>query len=173
MRKTVNALASYIDALRPIIYFRHFDFKVLDEVISEAGNGVNILEFNNALCMIDFETKTPMFPDGMDLEAFLKLTLNEGFQQETFLVLKDVHGELNSPKIISLLKRIAERQLYNDNFHTTILIVSEVTVIPSELENYITLFDFPLPTKDEISELIYSFVDDLKISVSEDVIGVI
>ena len=171
MKKTVKVLASYIDALRPIIYFRHFDFKVVDEVISEAGNGVNILEFNNALGMIDFETKTPMFPDGMDLEAFLKLTLNEGFQQETFLVLKDVHGELNSPKIISLLKRIAERQLYNDNFHTTILIVSEVTVIPSELENYITLFDFPLPTKDEISELIYSFVDDLKISVSEDVIG--
>ena len=171
MKKTVKVLASYIDALRPIIYFRHFDFKVVDEVISEAGNGVNILEFNNALGMIDFETKAPMFHDGMDLEAFLKLTLNEGFQQETFLVLKDVHGELNSPKIISLLKRIAERQLYNDNFHTTILIVSEVTVIPSELENYITLFDFPLPTKDEISELIYSFVDDLKISVSEDVIG--
>ena len=32
-RSTVNILASYIDALHPIIYINHFDFKVIDDAI--------------------------------------------------------------------------------------------------------------------------------------------
>ena len=35
-RSTVNILASYIDALHPIIYINHFDFKVIDDTIELA-----------------------------------------------------------------------------------------------------------------------------------------
>ena len=48
-RSTVNILASYIDALHPIIYINHFDFKVIDEAIARVGKGVKCVEFNNAL----------------------------------------------------------------------------------------------------------------------------
>ena len=86
---TVDILSSYVDALRPIIYINHFDFKVIDDAIKQIGSNVKIVEFNNALGLINFETKSPMLE--CDLEQFLKLTLDDGFEQETFLVLKDIH----------------------------------------------------------------------------------
>lgn len=168
-RSTVNILASYIDALHPIIYINHFDFKVIDEAIARVGENVKCIEFNNALGLLDFKTKSPM--QECDLEQFLKLTMDDGFEQETFLVLKDVHGELNNPKIIALLKKIAENNLYNDNYSTTVFILSETMVIPCELENFITVFDIPLPTTIEILDIIHNFISDMDIAVEENTIN--
>lgn len=168
-RSTVNILASYIDALYPIIYINHFNFKVIDDAIAHVGENVKCVEFNNALGLIDFNTKSPM--KECDLEEFLRLTMDDGFEQETFLILKDIHGELNNPKIIALLKRIAENNLYNDDYNTTIFIISEIMIIPPELENYITIFDIPLPTTSEILKLINEFITDLEMTVEEDTIN--
>ena len=168
-RSTVNILASYIDALHPIIYINHFDFKVIDDALSRVGANVKCVEFNNALGLVDFKTKSPM--QECALEQFLKLTMDDGFEQETFIVLKDVHGELNNPKIIALLKKIAENNLYNDNYSATIFILSETTVIPRELENFITVFDIPLPTTTEILGIINDFISDMEITVEEETIN--
>ncbi len=168
-RSTVNILASYVDALHPIIYINHFDFKVIDEAIATVGAQVKCVEFNHALGLIDFKTKSPMRE--CDLEQFLKLTMDDGFDQDTFLILKDVHGELNDPRIIALLRQIAERNLYQDDYHTTIFILSEIKVIPPELGNYITVFDIPLPTMEEILRIIHTFIADMEITVSKDVIS--
>lgn len=168
-RSTVNILASYIDALHPIIYINHFDFKVIDDTIARVGEDVKSVEFNNALGLVDFKTKSPMHE--CDLEKFLKLTMDDGFEQETFIVLKDVHSEINNPKIIALLKKIAENNLYNDDYSATIFILSETTVIPRELENYITVFDIPLPTTSEILTIINEFIADLEINVEQDTIN--
>lgn len=175
MQSTVNTLSAYIDALHPIIYINHFDFQVIDDMIDEAvahtGTPVKCVEFRNALGLVNFATKSPMLEESCNLEQFLKLTMDDGFEQETIIVLKDVHGELKNPKIIDLLKIIAERNLYKENYHSTILIVSTVTVIPPELEDYITVFDIPLPTLDEISTLIHDFVDSLGITTDDDTIN--
>lgn len=168
-RTTVDILSSYVDALHPIIYINHFDFKVIDDAIKQIGVSAKIVEFNNALGLIDFHSKSQM--QECDLEQFLKLTLDDGFEQETFLVLKDIHKELDNPKIISLLKKISEDNLYNENYHATIFIISDTVVIPSELENYITVFDIPLPTTAEILTIIDEFIADLEIDVEQDTIN--
>ena len=108
---------------------------------------------------------------GCDLEQFLKLTMDDGFEQETFIVLKDIHGDLSNPKIIALLKKIAENNLYNDNYSATIFILSEITVIPRELENFITVFDIPLLTTSEILGVINGFISDMDIDVEQDTIN--
>ncbi|NLG32998.1 MAG: AAA family ATPase [Syntrophomonadaceae bacterium] len=168
-KKSQDILASYIDALRPIIYINHFDFKVIDEALRRVGQGANIVEYNNALGAIDFDTKSPLLE--CDLNHFLKLSMDDGFEYDTFIVLKDVHDQLNDPKIIALLKRIAEDNLYNDEYHSTVFIVSTKVVIPLELENYITVFDIPLPTNTEIMAIIKEFVKDLDIIVEQNVIN--
>lgn len=168
-RSTVNILASYIDALHPIIYINHFDFKVIDDAVAHIGEDVKCVEFNNALGLVDFKTKSPM--QECDLEQFLKLTMDDGFEQETFIVLKDVHNEINNQRIIALLKKIAENNLYNDDYSATIFILSEIIVIPRELENYITVFDIPLPTTSEILTIINEFIADLEINVEQDTIN--
>lgn len=168
-RNSVNMLASYVDALHPIIYINHFDFKVIDEALSQVGKQVRFVEFNNALGMVDFAQKTPMLE--CDLEHFLKLVMDEGFARETFIILKDIQEELHSSKIIALLKRIAENNLYHDGYSATIFICSGRGVIPHELENYITVFDIPLPTIEEILSIIHKFIEDLDIYVEEDTIN--
>lgn len=168
-RNSVNMLASYVDALHPIIYINHFDFKVIDEALSQVGKQVRFVEFNNALGMVDFAQKTPMLE--CDLEHFLKLVMDEGFARETFIILKDIQEELHSSKIIALLKRIAENNLYHDGYSATIFICSGRVVIPHELENYITVFDIPLPTIEEILSIIHKFIEDLDIYVEEDTIN--
>ena len=165
----VNRLASYIDALHPIIYINHFDSSVIDDAIMQVGQSAKFLEFNNALGAVDFKTKRAVHE--CDLENFLKLALDYGFEQNTFIILRDIHGELKNPKIIALLKMIAEKNLYLDNYNATIFIISEVTVIPRELENFITVFDVPLPAINEIHALVSDFIRDLKITVDEDAIN--
>ena len=89
MKKTAeDILASYVDALRPIIYINHFDSTVIDEIIRHIGQGVKIVEYNNALGIIDFNSKSPMHE--CSLEEFLKLVMDDGFDQSTFIVLKDI-----------------------------------------------------------------------------------
>ena len=167
-KRSEDIVASYVDALHPIIFINHFDFVVIDQLLTNIAQGAKIVEYNNALGALDFHTKTSF--QECTLEAFLKHYLDDGFDQETFLVLKDVHSQLTDSKIIALLKRIAENNLYRDEYHATIFIVSAKTVIPLELENYITIFDIPLPTNVEIMNIIKSFVRDLDIVVEQDVI---
>ena len=170
MRKSAeDILASYVDALRSIIYINHFDFLVIDELLKKIGQGVKFVEYNNALGALDFYTKEPK--NEYDLESFLKTVMDEGFDHNMFIVLKDIHHEMNDIKIISLLKRIAEDNLYRDNYSCTVFIVSSQIVIPAELENYITVFDIPLPGNEEILSIVNDFVDDLEIQVPEEVLN--
>lgn len=119
-RNTVNMLASYVDALHPIIYINHFDFQVIDEALSQVGKNVKFVEYNNALGLVDFQNKSSMME--CNLEQFLRLVMDDGFDGETFIILKDVHEELHNPKIIALLKRIAENNLYNDSYSASVFI---------------------------------------------------
>lgn len=167
-KNAVDILTSYVEALRPIIYINHFDFKVVDDAISKVSKSARIVEFNNALGFVDFKNKHPM--SNADLEQFLKQTMDYGFDRETILVLKDVHNELKNPKVIALLKKIAEDNVYREGFHETVFIVSQALVIPEELENLITIFDVPLPSVEEIKDIITNYAKDLEINVEKNVV---
>lgn len=164
-----DLLASYVDALYPIIYIDHFDFKIIDEIIADISENQKVIEFNNGLGIIDFKTKS--LRKECDLFQFLKLVMDDGYDDSMYIVLKDTYQQLYSPEIISLLKYIAERNLYNDDYHATIFIVSSKLVIPEELEDLITVFDMPAPTVKEISEIMTAFKNDLCINMSEDVLN--
>lgn len=169
LTETGKKLASYIDSLHPIIYINHFDFYSIDKELTQVASRAKCIEFNNALGFVNFKTKSPELE--CDLEHFLKLSMEDGFDQETYIILKDIHKELNdNPKIIALIKRIAEYNLHNPNYYSTIFIISDILEIPKELENYITVLDIPLPKLDEIYEIIKKFATDIGISLDQDVI---
>ena len=73
MKETKNKLASYVDALRPIIYINHFDFTAVDALIKEIAIHHEIYEYNDAFGYVDFEWKNPKFENEQkDLATFLK-----------------------------------------------------------------------------------------------------
>ena len=164
-----DLIASYIDALYPIIYINHFDFKIIDEIIADITDNRKIVEYNNGLGIVDFKTKSTM--KECDLYNFLNLVKDEGYEHAMFIVLKDVHNQLDKPEIISLLKYIAERNLYNENYNASVFIVSSKLWIPDELEDLITVFDMPLPSVSEIKNIMVNFTKDLKIDVTDDVLS--
>lgn len=164
-----DLLASYIDALYPIIYINHFDFKVIDDIISSIADGRKMIEYNNGLGIVDFKTKSMM--KECDLFNFLKLVKDDGYEHPMFIVLKDVHSRLDNPEVVSLLKYIAERNLYNESYNASVFIVSSKLCIPEELEDLITVFDMPLPAVAEIENIMVEFTKDLDIAVSEDVVS--
>lgn len=170
MKKSArDLLASYIDALYPIIYINHFDFKVIDDIICDISDGRKIIEYNNGLGIINFRTKSTM--KECDLFHFLKSVKDDGYDDPMVIVLKDVHSQLENPEIISMLKYISERNLYNEDYNASIFIVSSKLCIPKELEDMITVFDMPLPTVREIKAIMYDFIQDLGINVDEDILG--
>lgn len=164
-----DLMASYIDALYPIIYINHFDFKVIDEIITDITDNRKIVEYNNGLGIVDFKTKSTM--KECDLYNFLNLVKDDGYEHAMFIVLKDVHSQLDKPEIVSLLKYIAERNLYNENYNASVFIVSSKLCIPDELEDLITVFDMPLPSVSEIRNLMVNFTKDLEIDVTDDVLS--
>ncbi len=163
----VNLLASYVDALRPIIYINHFDFNAVDTLIRQVVNNGEVHEYNDAGGYVDFEYKNPKFYNKTyDLETFLSAFYTDD-SGENFLVLKDIHFYLDNPKIISLIKSIALKNIYQDNFYTTIFIVDSKLIIPEELTNLITVFDIPIPQVNQIRNIIETFSESLNFKINQ------
>ena len=156
------------------------------EYLSQAsGDSIKIYLYLLFLSKYDKDIKVN------DLSKKLELplkTIQEGIKylEENQLITKKNTGyilnnlqelelhKLYNPRVTSSpeeLKKIAENNLYNDDYSATIFILSETTVIPRELENYITVFDIPLPTTSEILTIINEFIADLEIKVEQDTIN--
>lgn len=165
-----DLLSSYVDALYPIIYINHFDFNVSDGLIRSIAGERKIVEFNYGLGAVDFESKAPLSGQDYDLVEFLKRVLDDGYDAPTFIVLKDIHNQLDHPEVVSLLKHIAHRNLHVEEYEATVFVVSSKLIVPAELEDLITIFDVTLPNIEEIREIIRNFKDDLKVEVDESII---
>jgi SpoVK/Ycf46/Vps4 family AAA+-type ATPase len=90
--------------------------------------------------------------------------------EPALFVFKDLHPFLtkNNFAIIRKLKEIA---LHLKNSYKTILLVSPVLEIPTELEKEITVLNYPLPTRDDLNALldkISADVTHLKVKVELD-----
>ncbi|KOR29551.1 ATPase, partial [Achromatium sp. WMS3] len=163
----INKLASYIEALRPIIYVPTFDFNAFDELLKQINSNINTYEFNEGLGYVNFATK--QMETGYTIAEFLSLFISSE-KQTAFIVLKDIHHQLNNPKVISLLKSIALKNIYTDDFYITTFIVATKLTIPVELENLITIYDTPLPTQKEIIQIIKVFANDIDIQIANNLI---
>ncbi|MGB1262406.1 MAG: AAA family ATPase [Cognaticolwellia sp.] len=163
----VNKLSSYIEALRPVIYIESFDFKAVDNIISEVTHEQAIYEYNEGGGHVDFKTKETKTPYA--LNDFLTL-FSSTDKMNAFIILKDVHESLKDPKVIALIKAIALKNIYSDDYYVTILIVSTKVIIPTELEKFITLIDIPLPRENEIFQIIKQFEIDMEIVIDEQLI---
>jgi len=168
MREGVTEiLSAYVESLRPIIYIKDFDFKVVDEEIYNINPKAKFVEFNNSLGVVKFEGKTQIHE--CDLEQFLHYVMDDGFKQETFIILKNIHSFLNDPNIITLLRRISDLNMYQQRYYATIFIISDVLVVPKELQNYITVYDFPLPNSADIERIIKDFETSVGLQIDKNV----
>lgn len=164
-----NELILNINTTTPLIYINHFDFYLFDNLIKDISENKSVYEYTNSLGVkygqnSSFEPKT--------LIEFLKELIDTLFESEKdlFVVLKDVHENLECQEVVALLKYLSNMLLYNNLNHScNIFIISSKLIIPKEIENYITIFDIPTPNHDDINSIITDFVNKNSIDINKDV----
>ena len=165
-KKFLLTLMSYTNAIRPIIYIDNFDSSDIDKDIKRiGGKKTKIIEYNTALGLVDYNCKKQLM--SCNLEQFLRSQYENGYFEQTFLVLKDVNEEINDAKVTALLKRIAELNFRIEKYYCTVFVISSNMEIPREIEEYVTIVDYPLPDEDEIHEIISEFKEDYKLKISD------
>src|SRR5437667_5225713 len=81
--------------------------------------------------------------------------------EPAIFIFKDFHPFLtkNNFAVVRKLKEIA---LHLKNSFKTIILVSPVMEIPTELEKEITVLNYPLPSREDLSELLDKIIEDIK-----------
>ncbi|MEG0963521.1 MAG: AAA family ATPase [Lachnospiraceae bacterium] len=164
--KTLKSkLVRYIDAGFPIIYLNTFEEDKVDTIIKEVNSGKEIYEWNETNGYIDFETKTPMTED-CTLEMMLDQLKTQEMLDRKIILLKDVNAYLDDSKIVSKIKGLA--RMINQSADATVIIISNILVIPKELEKFITILEMDYLNSDEIKQIILKFIKDNELDAVKD-----
>lgn len=164
-KKVLSDFQKYIDVNIPIIYINDFDFARVDEIIQSVIGGKKVFEWNPATGTTDFVNRNSR---GLGVEQSLVHFLREQYTieidesmpiREKFLVLREIQDYIDDPEIRTLLALIAQRKLYDRRFETTIIIVSSINKVPSEIAQYVTFLDIEYPHEEEINALINDHIE--------------
>lgn len=117
-------------------------------------------EWNETNGYIDFSTKAPLYED-CSLENMLDDLKISGMLDGKIIILKDINAYLSEPHIVSKIKGLA--RMINQGADAAIIIVSNILVIPKELEKFITIVEMDYLNHEEIKEVIYRFIKDQEI----------
>ena len=80
--------------------------------------------------------------------------------EPALFIFKDFHPFLARDNF-AVIRKLKEIALHLKNSFKTILIVAPVMVIPTELEKEITVLNFPLPSRDDLSGLLDKIIADV------------
>jgi SpoVK/Ycf46/Vps4 family AAA+-type ATPase len=149
-------LARYIDAKFPIIYINTFEEDKIDTVIGEISSEKEVYEWNGTNGYINFENKAPLI-ENCTLDTMLNLLKCEEILKKIIIVLKDINTYLEDHIIISKIKGLA--RMINQGADATIIIISDLVIIPKELEKFITILEIDYLNSKEIKQIILDFID--------------
>lgn len=158
-------LTRYIDAGFPIIYINTFEESKVDKIVASCSSGKEVYEWNETNGYIDFETKTPMI-EGCTLEMMLDQLKQREMLDRKIILLKDVTSYLDDSRIVSKIKGLA-RMIYQGE-DATVIIVSNILVIPKELEKFITILEMDYLDSNEIKHLILDFIKENELNTVKD-----
>ena len=166
-------LASYIYALRPIIYINHFDFEKIDKIIFDVSSGYKVYEWvNNSLTYKwekDKETGELIknFSTSKDIISFLKLEHDN--EVNHFIVFKNINDYLKDNEVLSWLTDIAHKNMKDNDYNVTIFIISSSLYIPNEIEKYTTILDIPYPKDNDISKILDEYIENYNLTLEKEV----
>ncbi len=81
--------------------------------------------------------------------------------EPAIFILKDFHPFLGKGNY-AVIRKLKEIALHLKNSHKTVILVSPLMEIPTELEKEITVLNYPLPGREDLAELLDRIVSDLK-----------
>lgn len=162
-RTLQERISRFINAGFPILQINSYEEDIIDKTISEAVNTKKeILEWNGVNGFSNFYSKKSYNIEDPSLAGTLKFLAIDKELNGRILVIKDASSMLKNPEIVALLKNIAGR-INKGNLDANVIIVSSVSVLPEELEPYITILEMNYLTIEEIEHIILEFIDEYQI----------
>lgn len=160
----IDEIETLIRARYPILYILSGEESRVLEALLEIGT-------RRRKTVLEWSCNTGLIPAGISIQSKQSrdagtkeplAALDRAIEQvdPAIFVFKDFHPFLakSHGAVIRRLKEIAH---HLKNSHKTIVIVSPVLEIPTELEKEVTLVNFPLPDRDELGALLDSIIQDV------------
>ena len=155
MKKLVKEIAIYIQSRYPIIYLVTSEENRAEKLVKKAA------ELTRKQCyfwsVTDGYYNTDRF--GKDKAPLNALNAILNYTEPGLFALKDFHPYLEEPVIIRRLRDIVANLKKS---YKTLLIISPVLVLPPGLEKGITPVDLPLPSPEEIGQILLHMITPLK-----------
>lgn len=149
-----------IDVNTPIIYINAYDFVRVDDIINKVVGHCRLLEWNPITGRTNFFTKEPQGEELQTLDSFLReIYLDEFFNNDRYIILRDIQDLIDTTEVKTVLQLMALRRLYDSTYNTTVIIVSGVQKVPTELKQFVSFLDMGYPDEDEINSLIDEHVE--------------
>lgn len=155
MKEFVDELNLYIRSRYPIIYLVTAEENRAERIIRQAAKETSKPCF--FWTITDGYYNTSLFGDSTDPYIALQKILD--FSDPGIFILKDFHPYLEDRKIVRKLRDIL---FHLKKSFKTIFIVSPVLYLPPGLELGITPVDIPLPSPDELREILLNIIRPLQ-----------
>jgi len=142
-----------IKARYPLVYLVTWEEKRAEALLQEAARELGkVIYFWS--CSSGFEDKEVRLAEAE--QPLVALDYVERSPERAIFVFRDLHPFLNDFKVVRKLRDLVFglRRSYK-----TVVLLSPVLKIPTELEKDVTVFDLPLPTVEDLTELLRKFLD--------------
>lgn len=155
-------LENYIKSRRPIIWINSNDYKEIDGILKNATMEIKdkeIYEYS-AIGGRNILTGESLEFVMLGLTNFLDTMYENEYEKKLFLIIKNVDDELKEPMNIAYIKKYAERVYSDVNFNVSIIVISEETKIPKELEKFTSILEIPNMNQEEVKKYVIKFAEN-------------
>lgn len=165
-------VTQYMEAGFPILYINTYEEakadKAIEHAISKLGRK-HAFEWNGAK-PVDFKTKRSMSSQDPSLKSVLELFLEEDTPSR-LLILKDPQAYWRDPDCVACLRDIALRIKSGCFEDCTVIIVSSVYELPTEIEHDVIVLEDNALTYEQIEEVISKTAQEWEASLDQDALG--
>jgi ATP-dependent 26S proteasome regulatory subunit len=154
----VRELDTLIRARYPLVYLVSWEEQRLDAILEGLANthGKTAYFWSITLGLRKVTNGRPGQPLDGSKDPVDALRAVERIPEPSVFVFKDFHPFLNDPVVVRWLRELAQQLKAS---YSTVVLVSPTVTIPVELEKEISVLDVPLPTFDDLRQLLDEITD--------------
>ncbi|MBI3180772.1 MAG: AAA family ATPase [Myxococcales bacterium] len=154
----VKDLDTLIRARYPLVYLVSWEEQRLDAYLAELAraHGKALHEWSATKGLRKLAGSRAPPPEDDLREPARMLQAIQSLREPSLVVLKDFHPYLADPLVVRATRELAHLL---KSTHTTVIFLSPTLTLPCELEKEISVVDVPLPTFDELVQLLRGIVE--------------
>lgn len=167
-QETKEALCNYFKARFPYVYIPTWEESRACELVISVAHDESLIKFPRKVYTWT-QTAGMMSEDGKiesnskDPSAAFEFVKNS--KDDAIFIFKDLHvffGIPGKPADYALIRRMRDliANLHESRNRKNVILISPELIIPNDMQKEITVFDFPLPSVEEIMELLDRIIED-------------